>query len=362
MDDGCWTATHAILVTVRISVILALAQESNFIRKKTSQNRTSIDFKFVNQHFPEEKPNETHLSSNRSLFFFAAALAVNVGENPFSPGLPHFKLLCVMPGSPTFSGTGQVQLPYREATPKICLQETGCWPGNWRFLQGVESSHEDPCRFEGWKIPDFSIGHIYVDLFMVHFSAIAVWSFASITRACWPLVLSSVAGYPIRHLFEKPWSLCWHFGCFSNGRKRRNQTHRPMPRAMEEHPFTSWMQCPSMNQKGRALGEVVPHPWKKSNLSGNVAKLLFRIACWDDAPLKLIFKRWQPVCFLSFASGEIIQMICLWQNDSKQVKGHLATLPGFQKLPCSPPTRKINKPMLNKPCHFPPCFSIVPHF
>ena len=96
------------------------------------------------------------------------------GKSFFFPGLPHFKLLCVMPGSPTFSGTGQVQLPYREATPKICLQETGFWPGNWRFLQGGESSHEDPCRFEGWKIPDFSIGHIYVDLFMVHFSAIAV--------------------------------------------------------------------------------------------------------------------------------------------------------------------------------------------
>ena len=87
MDDGCWTATHAILVTVRISLILAKLKKAISSGKplKTWLLYTSSCWP---QHFPEEKPNETHLSSNRSLFFFVWRLfwPVHVGEILFFPG------------------------------------------------------------------------------------------------------------------------------------------------------------------------------------------------------------------------------------------------------------------------------------
>ena len=93
------------------------------------------------------------------------------------------------------------------------------------------------------------------------------------------------------------------FGCFSNSRTRRNQ-HIGQCRWKNIPLNTSCYitQCPSMNQTSWHWVRLFHIYETKSNLSGNVATCLFRIAYWNDALLQLIFKRWQPVKWLVFFS------------------------------------------------------------
>lgn len=168
-DDGWWMMDVGrqhmpfFSVTVRISLILAKLKKAIFIRKTTLKTGLLYTSSCWPQHFPEEKPNEMHLSSNRSLCFsFLTAVLAGPcrGKFFFFPGWDLISSCCVWCQEVLrLVALGKYNCRTERQHPKICLQETGFWPGNWRFLQGGESSHADPCRFKGWKIPDFSVGH-----------------------------------------------------------------------------------------------------------------------------------------------------------------------------------------------------------